>query len=37
MTKIDDYKQALRESEAWVPFLEKNSSPPGPRGNLEIS
>lgn len=37
MTKIDDYKQALRELEDWIPFLKKNSGLPGPRGNLELA
>jgi len=37
MSKLDDYKQTLRTLNDWVPFLKKNSSLPGPRGNLELA
>jgi hypothetical protein len=37
MSKIDDYRQALKELVDWVPFLKKNSGLPGPRGNLELA
>ncbi len=37
MTKVEDYRHALRELDDWVPFLEKNSNLPGPRGNLELA
>lgn len=37
MSKIDNYRQALKELDDWVPFLKKNSGLPGPRGNLELA
>jgi hypothetical protein len=37
MSKSEDYKQALRALNDWVPFLKKNSGLPGPRGNLELA
>lgn len=37
MSKINDYRQALKELDDWVPFLKKNSGLPGPRGNLELA
>jgi hypothetical protein len=37
MSKINDYRQALKELDDWVPFLMKNSGLPGPRGNLELA
>src|SRR6266545_5707740 len=37
MTKINDYRQTLRQLKDWVPYLKKNSGLPGPRGNLELA
>ena len=37
MTKINDYRDTLRELDDWVPFLRKESGLPGPRGNLELA
>lgn len=37
MSKLNDYRQALKELDDWVPFLMKNSGLPGPRGNLELA
>ena len=37
MTKIDDYRQTLKELNDWAPFLLKESGLPGPRGNLELA
>lgn len=37
MTKIEEYRSALTSLEDWVPFLQKNSGLPGPRGNLELA
>lgn len=37
MTKIDGYRQTLKELNDWVPFLKKESGLPGPRGNLELA
>lgn len=37
MTKIDDYRQTLKELKDWIPFLLKESGLPGPRGNLELA
>jgi hypothetical protein len=37
MSKVNEYQETLRHSEDWVPFLRKNSSLPGPRGNLELA
>jgi hypothetical protein len=37
MSKIGDYRQALKELDDWVPFLKTNSGLPGPRGNLELA
>ena len=37
MTKRDEYRQALRKLDTWVPFLLKESGLPGPRGNLELA
>jgi hypothetical protein len=37
MTKINDYRERLRELDDWVPFLRKESGLPGPRGNLELA
>ncbi len=35
--KIDEYRRALRELDAWEPFLLERSGLPGPRGNLELA
>src|SRR4030065_2876452 len=37
MSKIDEYRQVLRELEVWEPFLLEHSGLPGPRGNLELA
>jgi hypothetical protein len=37
MPKLNDYRQALKELDEWVPFLMQNSGLPGPRGNLELA
>ena len=37
MSKTESYRRALETSDDWVPFLMKNSSLPGPRGNLELA
>jgi hypothetical protein len=37
MTKIDNYRQALRSIQDWDPFLLNESGLPGPRGNLELA
>jgi hypothetical protein len=37
MSKIDAYRQTLRQRDDWIPFLRKESGLPGPRGNLELA
>jgi hypothetical protein len=37
MSKIDTYRETLRELDDWEPFLLKESGLPGPRGNLELA
>lgn len=37
MTRIDGYRQILKTLDDWIPFLEKESGLPGPRGNLELA
>src|SRR5512147_610573 len=37
MSKIDDYRQTLKQLDDWIPFLKKESGLPGPRGNLELA
>jgi hypothetical protein len=37
MTKTDEYRQALKQLDNWIPFLRKESGLPGPRGNLELA
>lgn len=37
MSKIDEYRQKLKELKDWIPYLRKNSGLPGPRGNLELA
>ena len=37
MSKIDDYRQTLKNLDDWIPFLRKESGLPGPRGNLELA
>jgi len=37
MSKIDDYRQTLKNLDDWIPFLQKQSGLPGPRGNLELA
>jgi len=37
MSKIDDYRQTLRDRPDWDAYLLENSNLPGPRGNLELA
>jgi hypothetical protein len=37
MPKKDDYRHMLRDLDDWIPFLQKESGLPGPRGNLELA
>jgi hypothetical protein len=37
MSRINEYRQTLREREDWIPLLRKESGLPGPRGNLELA
>lgn len=37
MSKIDSYRQILRNLDDWIPFLLQESGLPGPRGNLELA
>ncbi len=37
MSKVDDYRLALRELDDWDAFLLRESGLPGPRGNLELA
>src|SRR6185369_10453579 len=37
MSKINEYRETLKNSDDWIPFLRKNSGLPGPRGNLELA
>ncbi len=37
MTKIDEYRSALRRAQDWDAYLRAHSGLPGPRGNLELA
>jgi hypothetical protein len=37
MSNINKYRQKLRTSKNWHQYLRRNSSLPGPRGNLELA
>ena len=37
MSKIADYRAALRALDDWEPYLRRHSNLPGPRGNLELA
>jgi hypothetical protein len=37
MSKVERYRQALRELEGWDSFLLAESGLPGPRGNIELA
>ena len=37
MTKIDEYRAALRNQADWLPYLLEHSGLPGPRANLELA
>src|SRR6476660_8282510 len=37
MSKLDAYRQTLKNLDDWIPFLMKESGLPGPRGNLELA
>jgi hypothetical protein len=36
MSKVEEYREALRELGDWDPFLLRESGLPGPRGNIEL-
>jgi hypothetical protein len=36
MSKVEEYREALRELGDWDPFLVRESGLPGPRGNIEL-
>jgi hypothetical protein len=37
MGKVEDYRNLLKETDAWDEFLKKESRLPGPRANLELA
>jgi hypothetical protein len=37
MSRIENYRQTLKDLVDWIPFLRKESGLPGPRGNLELA
>lgn len=37
MTRVEDYRRALRDLAEWEPFLLEQSALPGPRANLELA
>lgn len=37
MSKVDEYRRALRALDAWDAYLLQESGLPGPRGNLELA
>jgi hypothetical protein len=37
VSKVDEYRRALREIDDWEPFLLQESGLPGPRGNIELA
>jgi hypothetical protein len=37
MSKVDTYRQTLKQLKDWEPFLLKESGLPGPRGNIELA
>ncbi len=37
MSKVESYRQILRQLEDWEPYLLAESGLPGPRGNLELA
>jgi len=37
MTKVEIYRQKLKQLKDWEPFLLKESGLPGPRGNIELA
>ena len=37
MTKLDDYRYALRDLDTWDAYLLAESGLPGPRGNIELA
>ncbi len=37
VTKVEDYRQTLRDLAEWEPFLLEQSALPGPRANLELA
>lgn len=37
MARTDEYRQALKQLDNWIPFLLEESGLPGPRGNLGLA
>mgnify|MGYP006269874339 FL=1 len=37
MSKVEIYRRELKQLEDWEPYLLKESSLPGPRGNIELA
>ncbi|HUW97125.1 MAG TPA: hypothetical protein VMW58_15190 [Anaerolineae bacterium] len=37
MSKVEEYREALRELDHWDAFLLEESGLPGPRGNIELA
>ncbi len=37
MTKVEEYREELRQQSNWDDYLRKQSGLPGPRGNLELA
>jgi hypothetical protein len=37
MSRIDEYRQTVKQLDNWIPFLMKESGLPGHRGNLELA
>jgi len=37
MSKIEIYREKLRQLKDWEPFLLRESGLPGPRGNIELA
>jgi len=37
MSKINNYRERLKQLDHWLPYLKRNSGLPGPRANLELA
>src|SRR5215216_6121778 len=37
MSRINEYRELLKELDDWISFLRRESGLPGPRGNLELA